>query len=139
MKDLTGGCLCGGVRYRYDGELGGTWGSVTQCHCGQCRKAQGGPASVAPASAAALTITTGEAVITEFESSPGKFRAFCGRCGSPLYSRRAELPDTVRLRLGAMDDPPPELRIEAHIFFDDCAPWEDSPNASRYPAAEPDR
>jgi hypothetical protein len=136
---LTGGCLCGAVRYLYDGELGDAHGAVTQCHCAQCRKAQGGPVSVAPASAKALSITTGADVITEFESSPGKFRAFCGRCGSPLYSRRAELSDAVRLRLGGLDDPPPELRIEAHIFFDDRAPWEDSPDAPRYPAQEPGR
>jgi hypothetical protein len=139
MSEVTGGCLCGGVRYRYDGELGGAHGAVTQCHCTQCRKAQGGPAYVAPASAEALVFTDGRSLIREFESSPGKFRAFCGRCGSPLYSRRAGRPDAIRLRLGALDDPPPSLRIDAHIFVDDSAPWEDSADAPRYPAQEPDR
>jgi hypothetical protein len=136
---LTGGCQCGAVRYRYDGVLGGALGMVTQCHCSQCRKAQGGPAAVAPASAHALTFTEGRSLIREYESSPGKFRAFCERCGSPLYSRRTERPDVMRLRLGALDNPPPNLRIEAHIFFDDRAAWEDSAAAPRYPAQEPDR
>jgi hypothetical protein len=137
---ILGGCLCGGVRYRYTGALGGAHGLVTQCHCGQCRKAQGGPASVAPASAEALVFTAGKALITEYESSPGKFRGFCGRCGSPLYSRRAERPNAIRLRLGAMDDPPQSLHIEAHIHDDDRASWEDSASgAPRYPAQEPDR
>jgi hypothetical protein len=137
---LSGGCLCGGVRYSYVGELGGAHGAITQCHCEQCRKAQGGPASVAPGAATDLVFTTGAALITEYESSRGKFRAFCGRCGSPLYSRRAERPATIRLRLGALDDPPPDLRIEAHIFVDDSATWEDGADvAPRYPGLEPER
>lgn len=137
--DLTGGCLCGSVRYRYDGELGGRFGAVTECHCSQCRKAQGAPAAVAPASATALTFTSGRSRVREFESSPGKFRAFCERCGSPLYSRRAEKPDVLRLRLGALDNPPADLRIEAHIFCDDRAPWEDDTDAPTYPGQEPER
>ena len=31
--------------------------------------------------------------VQEFESSPGKWRAFCQNCGSPLYSRRAARPE----------------------------------------------
>src|SRR5947208_1769811 len=34
---LTGRCLCGGVRYEIDGEIG----SVVYCHCSQCRRASG--------------------------------------------------------------------------------------------------
>ena len=34
---LTGSCLCGGVRYQIDGELG----AVTNCHCSLCRKMSG--------------------------------------------------------------------------------------------------
>lgn len=133
-------CLCGDVRYRYVGRLGGEHGLVTQCHCEQCRKAQGGPATVAPASAEAFAIIAGTDLVTEFESSPGKFRAFCGRCGSPLYSRRAALPDVIRLRLGALENPPPNLVIEAHIHDDDSASWEKSADdAPRYPAEEPER
>ncbi len=139
MSDLMGGCLCGAVRYQYAGELGGDLGAITKCHCVQCRKAQGAAASVAPASATALTFTSGRSLIREFESSSGKFRAFCERCGSPLYSRRAEKPDVLRLRLGAIDDAPTDLRVEAHIYFDERAPWEDDEDAPRYPALEPSR
>ena len=34
---LKGSCLCGQVRYEYDGDIT----EVSMCHCGQCRKAQG--------------------------------------------------------------------------------------------------
>jgi hypothetical protein len=34
---VTGGCLCGAVRYEYDGELG----PANYCHCADCRKCTG--------------------------------------------------------------------------------------------------
>jgi len=139
-RNLEGGCLCGGVRYTYVGELDGNHGSVTICHCGQCRKAQGGPAAVAPVAAKGLQFVSGEDLIQEYQSSAGKFRAFCGRCGSPLYSRRAAFPAILRLRLGSLGDAMPKLNIDARIFFQDRASWEDSAAvAPAYPAEEPGR
>ncbi len=136
--DLDGGCLCGGVRYHYAGELGGALGAVTQCHCGQCRKAQGGPVSVAPAAAAGFSVTRGEGLIRSYESSPGKQRAFCGVCASPLWSRRTADPAVMRLRLGSLDAAPPALRIEAHIFIEDAPDWDaTAQDAPRYPGLEP--
>lgn len=136
---MPGGCLCGAVRYALHGAIGGPSGAVTVCHCSQCRKAQGGPAAVGPARADQFEITAGQSLIREYESSPGKFRAFCERCGSPLYSRLARRPGVIRVRLGSLDDAPAELRIEAHIFFEDRVPWEDSPDAATYAAREPER
>ena len=137
---LEGGCLCGGVRYRYVGEVGGALGAVTQCHCGQCRKAQGGPGTVAPVAAAGFSVIRGQGLIRGFESSQGKERAFCGVCASPLYSRRAADPGVMRLRLGSLDDPPPSLRIGAHIFTEGAPAWDAAgDDAPRYPGLEPGR
>ena len=137
---LTGGCLCGAVRFRYAGPLGGPVGAVTVCHCAQCRKAQGYAVAVAPALAAGFQITAGTSDIREFQSSPGKFRAFCGGCGSPLYSRLAASPERLRLRLGALDDPPDTLTIDAHTFTDGQPEWSISGQAApRYPGREPGR
>ena len=84
-------------------------------------------------------MTAGANLIREYESSPGKMRAFCGACGSPLYSRRAGKPEALRLRIGSLDAPPPGLRIEAHIFTADAPPWTDADDAPRYPGFEPGR
>jgi hypothetical protein len=136
---VRGGCLCRAVRFIYDGPLGGELGAVTVCFCGQCRKAQGLGAAVAPALAARFVITSGAEAVTEFESSPGKMRAFCRMCGAPLYSRRDASPALLRLRLGALDDAPPGLRVEAQIFTDGAPAWTSFDAAPRHGRLEPGR
>ena len=132
-----GGCLCGAVRFTYAGPLGGELGAVTLCHCEQCRRAQGYGVAVAPASAAGFRVTKGRERIVEYESSPGKKRAFCGACGSPLYSRLDARPEALRLRLGALDSVPAGLVIEAHIFAEGGPAWNGPDDAPRYPGREP--
>jgi len=136
---VRGACLCGAVRFIYDGPLGGELGAVTVCFCSQCRKAQGLGAAVAPALAAGFSITSGAEAVTEYESSPGKMRAFCGRCGAPLYSRRDASPAVLRLRLGALDELPADLCIEAQIFTEGAPEWTSFGAAPRYGGSEPGR
>ena len=134
-----GGCLCGAVRYRYSGPIGGDLGAVTICHCASCRRAQGYGAAAAPILASGWRVTAGEAVIREHESSPGKLRAFCSLCGSPLYSRRPAQPDGLRLRLGSLDRAPPGLTVDAHIFTEGAPAWAVADDAPRYAGFEPGR
>ena len=136
---ITGACLCGGVRFTYAGPLGGELGAVTVCHCVQCRKAHGYAVGVVPVRAAGLAFTEGRALICEYQSSPGKHRAFCSVCGSPLYSRREAAPEALRLRLGLLDDPPASLTVEAHIFTALLPAWAEPDDAPRYPEFEPER
>ena len=139
MTSFIGGCLCGGVRYTYDGELGGSVGTVTVCHCATCRKAQGYASGVAPALADGFVVTAGDDLIREYESSPGKKRAFCTLCGSPLYSRRDDKPEAVRLRLGSLDHPPEGLVVQAHTYTADVPAWAEPDDAPRYRGLEPGR
>ncbi len=134
-----GGCLCGAVRFTYAGPLGGELGAVTLCHCAQCRRAQGYGSAVAPALAAGFRVIQGRERIVEYKSSPGKKRAFCGACGSPLYSRLDSKPQALRLRLGALDSVPADLVIQAHIFAEDSPAWSGPDDAPRYPGDEPGR
>ncbi len=136
---LTGGCLCGAVRFTYTGPLGGELGAVTVCHCAQCRRAQGYAAAVAPALAQGFEIARGREEVAEYQSSPGKWRAFCKVCGAPLYSRRDAKPDDLRLRLGALDATPAGLKVDAHTFTADAPSWSFGDDAPRYPQLEPGR
>ena len=96
-------------------------------------------AAAAPALASGFTIIEGAEFIREYESSPGKRRAFCGHCGSPLYSRREAHPDLLRLRLGVLNSPPATLKIQAHIFTDGEPAWSPADGAPRCAGEEPSR
>ncbi len=137
--DLDGGCLCGAFRFTYSGPLGGDLGAVTVCHCAQCRRGQGYASAVAPALARGFEVVRGREALGEYESSPGKWRAFCKACGSPLYSRRDSKPDDLRLRLGALDATPPGLKAQAHIFTAGAPAWSFGDDAPSYPQFEPGR
>ena len=116
---LTGSCLCGKVRYRVSGKLG----PLAYCHCTECQRASGTAfAANAPVRARYLEFASGRDAIREYESSPGKFRAFCSGCGSPLYSRVEADPDTFRLRVGCLDGDP-ERRPIGHFWVSDAAAW----------------
>jgi hypothetical protein len=92
---IDGSCLCGGLRYEYTGKSG----DVTACHCSDCRKAQGGSGVIAAVvDATRFHRKQGQALIREYESSPGKNRGFCSCCCGPLYSRRDEVPGCDRRR-----------------------------------------
>ena len=115
---LRGHCLCGAVAYTLDA----TVETINVCHCNQCKTANG--------SAFQPVIVVDEAdvafdeppEVTEYESSPGKHRAFCTRCGAPVYSRRDDLPDTLRLRAGLIADlPEPKELVQA--FQEEAWPW----------------
>src|SRR5206468_2711485 len=67
-------------------------------------------------------LVAGRDLVTEYESSPGKFRAFCARCGSPILARWAAHPDFVRIRLGTLDDDP-GTRPLLHVWVGSKAPW----------------
>ncbi len=116
---FQGGCLCGQVRY----DLKGPLAEIQLCHCSQCRKAQGSAfAANIPAQESQLRFTAGAEALVSYESSPGKIRVFCGRCGSPLFSRTTSLPGVVRLRAGSLDEPS-GARLGVHIFADSHAGW----------------
>ena len=121
---LEGGCLCGGVRFRIDGKLG----PAGYCHCKQCQRASGSAfAANAPVRTKYFAFLAGEDLVREYESSPGKFRAFCSRCGSPVYSRTSSDPDTFRLRLGLLDGDPGRRSV-AHAFVGSKAEWFELPD-----------
>src|SRR5687768_12544841 len=97
---LKGSCLCGGVRY----EAAGPVQLMTRCHCVQCRKASGAEfATNGSVPKAGFQVLAGQELLAHFESSPGRLRFFCRRCGSPLFKEDADDPGSVRLRLGCLD------------------------------------
>ncbi len=67
-------------------------------------------------------IRSGAELVREFESSPGQHRAFCSRCGSPIFCRIDAWPELRRLRLGSLDGDP-GTRAIAHVWTGSKSPW----------------
>ena len=115
-----GSCLCRNVKYEIEGELG----EFGFCHCTSCRKASGSAhAANAPVERGQFRLVSGEDTLREFESAPGKLRAFCSRCGSPIYAYLAATREVLRIRLGTLDTPFTRTP-KAHTWVSDKAPWE---------------
>lgn len=116
---VNGSCLCGAVAF----EVSGALAPIQVCHCGQCRKAQGGPfATNIPVNREDFRLLRGEDRLRAFESSPGKRRWFCVTCGAPIYSERDSLPGVLRLRAGTLDGDLP-VAPEGHYHVASKANW----------------
>jgi hypothetical protein len=117
---VLGSCLCGGIRFQVNQALA----PIQICHCSQCRKAQGGPfASNIPVDRSAFDWRAGEELLQAYESSPGKWRHFCRRCGSPVFSSRSSLPGVLRLRAGLLDGPLAARRGSEQHLESRCDWW----------------
>src|SRR6476660_8447118 len=132
---LTGGCLCGSVRFEVVEPLV----SASYCHCTRCQRRTGTAAAVsgriAPGS---LRIVRGEELVRSYEPADGFAKDFCGFCGSALWSRNPDEPQWISVRLGAFDGDP-GIRPSYRQFVDYAATWEQIPDAGlpRFPERKP--
>jgi hypothetical protein len=132
---LTGGCLCGGVRF----EVTERPLSAGYCHCNRCQRRTGTAASaqahIVPGS---LRITSGEELLRAYEPPDGFAKVFCSACGSSLWSRRPDDGDIAAVRLGVFDSDP-GVRPEHRQYVAYAAPWEPIPDDGlpRYPERRP--
>jgi len=115
---IRGSCLCGSVAY----ECGPALGPMGHCHCPKCRKAHGAAFSTTVRVArAGFRWLSGEDLLESFESSPGKRRSFCSRCGSHLVAGW-DGQDALILRVGCVDGDP-GVRPVVHIWTSLAAEW----------------
>ena len=115
--ELTGGCLCGAVRYRVTGEPL----SATHCHCSMCRKASGAAfVTCATYPASALTWTEGEPAV--YRSSAAAERGFCARCGGALTFRLIENHGEIDVSIGSFDRPDAIVPTH-HVWSSERIAW----------------
>jgi hypothetical protein len=108
----AGGCHCGAIRYRLDGEPI----HVDLCHCVDCRRSSGAPVVCwAGFKESDLAMEKGDP--KTFNSSGSAMRDFCGDCGTGLFYRNDQLlPGIVEVLSATLDDPeklPPHQHIQA--------------------------
>ena len=79
-QDVTGGCLCGAVRFSAAAKR-----EIGACHCSMCRRWTAGPFLTVDCSDAFAV--SDAASVELYRSSDWAERAFCKRCGSTLFYR----------------------------------------------------
>jgi hypothetical protein len=132
---LTGGCLCGGVRFEVTEPLL----SAGYCHCTRCQHRTGTAASAqARVAPGALHVTSGDELVRTYEPPDGFGKSFCSECGSALWSNHPDDGQVMSIRLGAFDADP-GVRPAYHQFTAYAAAWESIPDDGlpRYPENRP--
>jgi hypothetical protein len=122
MKNMKidGRCHCGKISY--EAEIDPE--KVIICHCTDCQTNSGAPyrANV-PAAIETFELTGQPKTYVKIADSGNKaVIAFCGDCGSALYSAKLENPAVVNLRLGAVTQRA-ELIPKAQFWCSSAMPW----------------
>jgi hypothetical protein len=133
---LTGGCLCGGVRF----ELSEPALEASYCHCTRCQGRTGSGASAQAAiDGNAFRLLQGEDLVKAWRHPDGGFeKAFCRDCGAHLFSRHPDEPSRMSIRMSAFDGDP-GVRPSHRTFVSYAAAWEPIPDdgLERFPEARP--
>jgi class 3 adenylate cyclase len=117
---ITGGCLCGEIRYEAEGEEPVS----AYCHCRMCQRFTGSPSTVGTGIKKTLfRITQGEPKI--YVSSKIAERAFCPTCGSSLWMtwpHAESLRDWVFVQTVSLDEPQ-NFSPSYHTGIESQLPW----------------
>ena len=100
---ISGGCLCGAVRYEAAAEPL----AVRTCWCRLCQYLGGGSATVNACFATDAVTFTGAIAdhVSVADSGNVMHRGFCAACGTPITSTAEARPHLVFIRAGTLDDP----------------------------------
>jgi hypothetical protein len=98
---VDGSCHCGSVRYEAEVDPS----RVTICHCTDCQALTGSAYRVSvPVRREDFMLRAGAPTVylKTAESGARRAQAFCGHCGSPLYTYDADDPSAYGLRVGCI-------------------------------------
>lgn len=115
----SGGCFCGDVRF----EIWGEPSAIGYCHCRMCQLALGGPVSAWMACEKKFVKFLGDAPKV-YQSSQISERAFCGNCGTSLYTDIKALGTSgfYSMRLATLDNPE-DFPPSCHFGVENQLPW----------------
>jgi hypothetical protein len=124
-EPLTGGCLCGGVRFT----LSAPPLHAGYCHCTRCQRRSGTAVSAqARVDGDAFELLSGEELVTWWRHPDGGFeKGFCSACGGHLFSRNHDDHAQLNVRMAAFDGDP-GIRPSYRAFVPFAASWEPIPD-----------
>jgi hypothetical protein len=123
-QTLTGGCLCGAVRYKVAADLIFSG----KCYCEDCRKTSGsGHGSVYAVPEPSVTLT---GKLTEYKKEGGSgqpiTRRFCPVCGSKISVTAAVMPGVLLITASSLDDPE-QFKPQMSIYASRAPSWDRPP------------
>lgn len=131
MQHISGGCLCGAIRYVAETEP--TFTAV--CHCRNCQKQTGTSASLIVGLPAGSLKVSGALKTFRDSGGSGKNvdRRFCPECGSPILTDVEAMPSLTFLKAGTLDDTS-WLKPAIEIYCDSAQRWvQHIDGAQRFP------
>ena len=121
MSDsLSGGCLCGAVRYECS-----TQPQVTMtCHCTNCQRFTGTAFATYCVFPKSDVQISGELKGFDIETDSGNVmtKTFCPNCGTHITENTTWAPDLAVITAGSLDDPS-KVKPEAHYWTKRMLPW----------------
>lgn len=136
--DLTGGCLCGNIRYSVP--VAAIRFGFASCHCSLCRRAHGAPvvmwSGVGSDAVAQFRVeNAAEGTLSSYRSTPSCTRFFCARCGTHTHlaydSDAGQWANETHIATATIDDeclPALETHIATagkpralHVYYSDRA------------------
>ena len=117
-----GGCLCGKVRYSFDGD---PLMCVT-CHCKNCQKQAGSALSIIIGVEETALDIEGDVKTYEDTGDSGAsvYRQFCDTCGSPVFTRLEKSDGLMFIKAGTLDDTS-ILKPQFHCYAKSKQDWVD--------------
>jgi hypothetical protein len=135
MADLTGGCLCGRVRYTLTGEPAFT----ALCHCRNCQRYTGSSFEAVAVYPSTSVSVQGELKTYNDTGDSGQQvrRRFCPNCGSGVIAEGDVLPDLTIVLAGTLDDPS-SYKPGMEIYCSSAQAWVHSGDErTRFPKMPP--
>lgn len=115
---VSGGCLCGAVRYRINAPPITT----RNCWCRLCQYLGAGSGTVNAAFPSDAVRVEGDLTdyVSVADSGNAMHRRFCPVCGTPVFSAAESRPHLVFVRVGTLDKP--EIAAPAMTIWTAAAP-----------------
>ncbi|MCP3686829.1 MAG: GFA family protein [Gammaproteobacteria bacterium] len=111
-KAVTGGCLCGRVRYRIHGQMR----DIIDCHCENCRKTHGHYSAYTAVLRADIIFLAQQSLNWYHDVSPNTYRGFCNQCGASLLWDSGGDNGKISVSAGSLDAGH-GLQTIAHIYM----------------------
>ncbi|ORY54872.1 Mss4-like protein [Leucosporidium creatinivorum] len=124
MAPLKGRCYCGAVAYELNVPLSEISSGGVLCHCRTCQQLHTDRSYNIATDLTALEVTKGSPSIfhdSMTDSGQAIHRAFCGTCGSALYSTPDSMPGKVFVKVGSLENAS-EIKPSAEIYIESVIP-----------------